>query len=144
LALFNLNLSTKTVSCPAENCIAVFPVTTGTYGETASTSTLYRNTFQFVVYNNHIIYAYCYPGNKTHLILGVARYRLDASNNVHLLTKREFVDKDGNSFGNLTDCSRLLFMDVKNGYLWIVFFNTDRNVYRTVCISAQDIINQAI
>ncbi|MDR0392660.1 MAG: hypothetical protein LBH52_00280 [Puniceicoccales bacterium] len=62
-----------------ENCIAVFPVTTGTHGETTSTTTLYRNTFQFVVYNNHIIYAYCYPGRKTHLVLGVARYRLDAN-----------------------------------------------------------------
>ncbi|MDR0393430.1 MAG: hypothetical protein LBH52_04355 [Puniceicoccales bacterium] len=144
LALFNFDLSYNTCNCPTENCIAVFPVTTGTHEEATSTTTLYKNTFQCVAYNNHIIYAYCYPGRKTHLVLGVARYRLDANNNVHLLTKREFVDKDGNSFSPLTDCSRLLFMDVKNGYLWIVFFNTGRSAYRTICISAQDVINQTI
>ncbi|MDR1254830.1 MAG: hypothetical protein LBJ78_02240 [Puniceicoccales bacterium] len=70
--------------------------------------------------------------------------RLDSNNNVHLLTKREFMGTDGNSFDSLTDCSRFLFMDVKNGHLWLVFFNVDRDVYWTVCILAQDIIDHAI
>jgi hypothetical protein len=144
LALFYYSIHDSIGNCPTENCIAVFPVTTGTHEETASATTLYKNTHMFVVHNNHIIYAYCYPGKKTHLVLGVARYGLDTRGNVHLLTKREFVDQNGNSFGDLTDCSRLLFMDVKNGYLWLVFFNTGRSVYRVVCIPAQDVVNNAI
>jgi hypothetical protein len=143
LALFNFDYGNQTLNCPTENCIAVFPVTTGTHEEATSATTLYKNTFQFVVYNNHIIYAYCYPGNKTQLVLGVARYRLDANGYVHLLTKREFTDKDGNSFGNLTNCNRLLFMDVKNGYLWIVLFPVEYNAYPVICIPAQDIIDHA-
>jgi hypothetical protein len=128
-----------------ENCIAVFPITQlATNGYEASMTTLYKNTHMFVVHNNHIIYAYCYPGKKTHLILGTARYGFDSDNNIHLLTKREFVDKDGNSFGNLTNCSRIIFMDVKNGYLWIVFASVDNRTFYYFCIPAQDVIDGAI
>jgi hypothetical protein len=127
----------------AENCIAVFPVTAGTSTEATSATTLYKNTHMFAVHNNHIIYAYCYPGKKTHLVLGVARYGLDAGNNVRLLTKREFADKDGNSFGNLTDCSRIIFMDIKNGHLWLVFASVDNKSFYYFCIPAQEVINHA-
>jgi hypothetical protein len=127
-----------------ENCIAVFPVTSATSGYDTLSTTLYKNTHMFVVYNDHIIYAYCYPGRKTHLILGTARYKFDSSSNVHLLTKREFVDSNGNSFGNLTDCSRIIFRDVKNGYLLLVFASVDNRTFYYFCIPAQDIIDQAI
>jgi hypothetical protein len=129
----------------ADNCIAVFPITVlATNGSETSATTLYKNTHMFVVYNNHIIYAYCYPGRKTHLILGTARYKFDSSGNIHLLTKREFVDQDGNSFGNLTNCSRIIFMDVKNGYLWLVFASVDNRTFYYFCIPAQDVIDHAI
>ncbi|MDR2396572.1 MAG: hypothetical protein LBD69_01815 [Puniceicoccales bacterium] len=129
---------------PPENCIAVFPVTSATSGYDISTTTLYKNTHMFVVHNDCIIYAYCYPGKKTHLILGTARYKFDSGNNIHLLTKREFVDQNGNSFGNLTNCSRIIFMDVKNGYLWIVFASVDNRSFYYFCIPAQDVIDYAI
>ncbi|MDR0646959.1 MAG: hypothetical protein LBF43_00790 [Puniceicoccales bacterium] len=135
--------NSKSRPISTENCIAVFPVTTGTSTEATSATTLYKNTHMFVVHNNHIIYAYCYPGKKTHLVLGVARYGLDAGNNVRLLTKREFVDSSGNSFGNLTNCSRIIFMDVKNGYLWIVFASVDNKSFYYCCIPAQEVINHA-
>ncbi|MDR2769067.1 MAG: hypothetical protein LBB19_00705, partial [Puniceicoccales bacterium] len=64
------------IPIPTENCIAIFPITQlATTGYETSATTLYKNTHMFVTYNNHIIYAYCYPGKKTHLILGVARYK---------------------------------------------------------------------
>jgi hypothetical protein len=143
LALFNFDLAQKTVNCPNENCIAVFPVTTGTHEEATSATTLYKNTHMFVTYNNYIIYAYCYPGKKTHLILGAARYGLDANNNMRLLTKREFTDNTGDSFGHLTNCSRIIFMDVKNDYLWIVFASVDNKTFFYFCIKAQDVIDHA-
>lgn len=144
LVLYSLNLATFSVAPATENCIAVFPVTTGTHGEAASTTTLYRNTYQFVAYNNHIIYAYCYPGKKTHLVLGVARYKLDSDSTVLLLTKREFVDNNGNSFGNFTDCSRIIFMDVKGSHLWIVFASVDNTKFYYFYISAEEVIKHAI
>ncbi|MDR1255148.1 MAG: hypothetical protein LBJ78_03970 [Puniceicoccales bacterium] len=136
--------NSKSRPIPTENCIATFPVTSATSGYDTSTTTLYKNTHMFVVYNDYIIYAYCYPGKKTHLVLGVTRYRLDSNSDIHLLTKREFVDQDGNSFGNLTNCSRIIFMDVKNGYLWLVFASVDNKTFYYFCIPAQDVIEHAI
>jgi hypothetical protein len=111
----------STWKSPPENCLAMFPVTTATVGEATSASTLYKNTHMFVVCGEYIIYAYCYPGGGKGLVLGVAHYALDSNKYVHLLTKREFVDSSGNSFGNLTECTRIISMDAKNGHLWITF-----------------------
>ncbi|MDR0755451.1 MAG: hypothetical protein LBE99_00855 [Puniceicoccales bacterium] len=106
---------------PPENCLAIFPVTSATIGDATSASTLYKNTHMFVVCGEYIIYAYCYPGGGKGLILGVARYAIGSDKHVRLLTKREFVDSSGNSFGNLTECTRIISMDAKNGHLWITF-----------------------
>ncbi|MDR2769292.1 MAG: hypothetical protein LBB19_01915 [Puniceicoccales bacterium] len=111
----------STWKLPPQNCLAIFPVTAATIDAATSASTLYKNTHMFVVCGEYIIYAYCYPGGGKGLVLGVARYTLDANKHVHLLTKREFVDSNGNSFSNLTECTRIISMDAKNGHLWITF-----------------------
>jgi hypothetical protein len=111
----------STWNLPPENCLATFSVTTATIDETTSANTLYKNTHMFVICGEYIIYAYCYPGGGKGLILGVARYTMDSSKHVRLLTKREFVDSSGNSFGNFTECTRIISMDAKNGHLWITF-----------------------
>ncbi len=107
---------------------------------TCSEATLYRNTYKFVAYNNYIIYAYCYPGRTKQLILGAARYYIDSQYQVHLLTKTEFRDKDNNSFGTLTNCDHLMFMDVRNGHLWLAWMDTN-NYIRHMYVKAQDIID---
>ncbi|MDR2396743.1 MAG: hypothetical protein LBD69_02740, partial [Puniceicoccales bacterium] len=119
----------STWKLPPENCLAVFPVTSATVGDATSASTLYKNTNMFVVCGEYIIYAYCYPGGGKGLVLGVAHYTLDANKHVHLLTKREFVDSSGNSFSHLTECTRIISMDAKNGHLWITFVKGISNYY---------------
>jgi hypothetical protein len=111
---------------------------------TASSATLYKSTHKLVVYNNYIIYAYCYPGKTQQLILGIARYAIDASHHVHLLTKVDFKDASGNSFGNLTDCSRILFMDVKGNHLWITWMSADNTKIYHFHINPQDLIDCAV
>ncbi|MDR1254771.1 MAG: hypothetical protein LBJ78_01930 [Puniceicoccales bacterium] len=115
---------------------------------TLSTSTLYKCTHKLVAYNHYIIYAYCYPGKKTHLILGVARYSIDSNDSnkgVYLSTKREFTDQNGDSFGNLTNCSRIVSMEVSaNGHLWITWMSADDKTYYYFHANAQDVIDQAI
>jgi hypothetical protein len=110
---------------------------------TTSSATLYKSTHKLVVYNNYIIYAYCYPGKTQQLILGVAHYGVDANHNVHLLTKVDFKDSGGNSFGNLTNCSRILFMDVKGSHLWITWMSTDNKTIYHFHINPQDLIDNA-
>jgi hypothetical protein len=111
---------------------------------TTSSATLYKSTHKLVVYNNYIIYAYCYPGKTQQLILGVVRYAIDASHNVHLLTKVDFKDANSNSFGNLTDCSRILFMDVKGNHLWITWMSADNTKIYHFHINPQDLIDCAV
>ena len=91
---------------------------------------LYLNTHKFVPYTSpsgrhYFIYAYCYPGKKTHLYLGYAQYTIDESYHVKLLSQTEFKasgnDGWGDSFGSFTDCSRIISMDLKNNHLWITF-----------------------
>jgi hypothetical protein len=130
-----------------ENVIYATTLTAGNASitETVSISTLYKCTHKLVVYNNHIIYAYCYPGRKTHLILGVARYFIDSNKQLHLSTKREFADSNGNSFSSLANCSRIISMDVSaNGRLWITWMSADNQTYYYFHANAQDIIDQAI
>jgi hypothetical protein len=130
-----------------ENVIYTTTVAAGSAStaETLSTSTLYKCTHKLVAYHNHIIYAYCYPGRKTHLILGVARYFIDSNRQFHLSIKREFIDSSGNSFGNLTNCSRIISMDVSaNGHLWITWMSADNQTYYYFHANAQDVIDHAI
>lgn len=91
---------------------------------------LYLNSHKMVLYTSpsgkhYIIYAYCYPGKKNHLYLGYAQYFIDSNHALRLTTKTEFkgisTDGWGDSFGNLTDCTRIISMDLKNGHLWITF-----------------------
>lgn len=108
---------------------------------------LYLNTQNIVAYtstsgHNYIIYAYCYPGRKKQLYLGYAPYWIDAENHVHLGPKTEFCDKSGNSFGNFTDCSRIISMDLKNGHLWITFILGDSNGYYCFHIMAKDLVQE--
>jgi hypothetical protein len=113
--------------------------------ETLSTATLYKCTHKLVAYNKHIIYAYCYPGKSTQLILGVARYFIDSDKQFHLSTKREFADSNGNSFDSLTDCSRIISMDVSdNGHLWITWMSANNQIYYCFHANAQDVIDNAI
>ena len=111
--------------------------------DTCSEATLYKNTHKFVVYKDYIIYAYCYPGKSKQLILGAARYYIDSQHQFHLLTKTEFRDKDGNSFGTLTNCDRLVFMDIKDGHLWLVWKSSDL-CFRMMYVNAQDVIDASI
>jgi hypothetical protein len=130
-----------------ENVIYATTLTAGSAStaETLSASTLYKCTHKLVAYNNHIIYAYCYPGKKTHLILGVARYFIDSNKRLHLSTKIDFADSNGNSFSHLADCYRIISMDVStNGHLWITWMSADNQTYYYFHANTQDIINQAI
>lgn len=108
---------------------------------------LYLNTQNIVAYtsasgHNYIIYAYCYPGKTKQCFLGYAPYYVDAENFVHLLTKHEFRDKDNNSFGNFTSCSRIISMDLKNSHLWITFMNSVSNEYYYFHILAKDLVGE--
>ena len=57
--------------------------------------------------------------------MGYAQYTVDENHIVKLLTQTEFKESGssgwGDSFGDFTDCSRIISMDLKNGHLWITF-----------------------
>lgn len=108
---------------------------------------LYLNTQMFVPYTSnaghtYIIYAYCYPGKTKQLYLGYAPYTITTDNHINLLSKTEFRDKDGNSFGSFTSCSRIITMDLKNNHLWITFMNADHGEYRYFHIKASDLVGE--
>lgn len=108
---------------------------------------LYLNTQNIVTYttnsgHRYFIYAYCYPGKSKQLYLGFAPYIIDADNHVRLLTKSEFRDNNGNSFGNFTSCSRIISMDLKNNHLWITFMNADNSCYYYFHIKASDLVGE--
>ena len=111
--------------------------------EIVCSDALCKNTHKFVVYKDYIIYAYCYPGKSKQLILGAARYYIDKDKHLHLMTKTEFRDKDGNSFGTLTNCDRLVFMDIKNGHLWLAWMASYLEVYY-MYVNAQDVIDASV
>jgi hypothetical protein len=129
-----------------ENIIYHTSVSTGnaSVATTTSSATLYKSTHKLVVYSNYIIYAYCYPGKTQQLILGVARYNVDTNHNVHLSTKVDFKDANGTSFGNLTDCSRILFMDVKGNHLWLTWMSADNTTIYHFHVNPQDLIDCAV
>lgn len=113
----------------------------------AAIKRLYLNTQNIVAYTsafgrNYIIYAYCYPGKTKQLYLGFAPYTIDAENHVYLGPKCEFRDKNGNSFGNFTDCSRIISMDLKNGHLWITFIRGDSSSWYRFHILAKDLVGE--
>ena len=108
---------------------------------------LYLNTQNVVHYvassgRNYIIYAYCYPGKATRLYLGYACCDVVSNKYVRLRPKYEFRDKDDNTFGNFTDCSRIVSMDLKNGHLWITFMNGDSTRYYYFHILAKDLVGE--
>lgn len=109
---------------------------------------LYLNTHKICVYespitkHSYIIYAYCYPGKTKQLFLGYASFVIDSNYKVRLLTKTEFKDATGNSFGNFTSCSRIISMDCKNGHLWITFMNADSTSYYYFYIKASDLVGE--
>ena len=112
---------------------------------------LFLNSHRLVPYhspsgNNYLIYAYCYPGKKTHLYLGYASYTIDSKYRLRLLTKTEFKanssDSYGDSFGNFTSCWQIISMDLKNNHLWITFMNANSTEYRYFHILASDLIQE--
>ncbi len=109
---------------------------------------LYLNTHKICVYespitkHSYIIYAYCYPGKTKQLFLGYASFVIDSNYKVRLLTKTEFKDATGNSFGDFTSCSRIISMDCKNGYLWITFMSADSKSYYYFHIKASDLVGE--
>lgn len=108
----------------------------------------YLNTHKICIYespitkHSYIIYAYCYPGKTKQLFLGYASFVIDSDYKVRLLTKTEFKDVTGNSFGNFTSCSRIISMDCKNGHLWITFMNADSKSYYYFHIKASDLVGE--
>lgn len=108
---------------------------------------LYLNTQKMCVYNkgsqNYIIYAYCYPGKSgkgNHLYIGYASYVITSDARLRLLTKVEFKDTDDNSF--ITDCSRIISLDCKNGHVWLTYMNSDNTNYKYFYIKASDLIGE--
>ncbi len=115
------------------------------YGETQ----LFKNTHKLVAYtsdsgNKYIIYCYCYPGKSKQLFLGYAPYYI-SNNKVHLLTKTEFASPPINNQyvkGGFDSCSRILFMDLKNGQLWIQWTNEDDTREYSFNIAAKDLVGE--
>lgn len=108
---------------------------------------LYLNTQKMCVYNkeskNYIIYAYCYPGKSgkgNHLYIGYAPYVITSDARLRLLTKVEFKDTDDNSF--ITDCSRIISLDCKNGHVWLTYMNSDNTNYKYFYIKASDLVGE--
>ena len=112
---------------------------------------LYLNTHKICTYKSqktgyeYLFYCYCYPGKTKQLFLGYAPYYIDKSDNynVVLLTKTEFRDQNGDSFGNFTSCSRIISMDCRNGQLWITWMNKDNSLYCVFHIKAEDLIGDS-
>lgn len=114
------------------------------YGE----KQLFKNTHKLIAYtsdsgNKYIIYCYCYPGKSKQLFLGYAPYYI-SNNKVHLLTKTEFAPPPTNntSIEGFTSCSRILFMDCKNGQLCITWTNADDSKVYSFHIAAKDLIRE--
>ena len=109
---------------------------------------LFLNTHKICTYKSpktgldYLFYCYCYPGKSKQLYLGYAPYYIDKKDNynVVLLTKTEFRDKEGNSFGTFKSCSRIISMDCRNGQLWITWMNKDNSMYSVFHIKAEDLI----
>ena len=91
-----------------------------------------------------IIYAYCYPGKGNgqgnHLYIGYAPYVIESNVQLRLLTKTEFKDAGGNSF--ITDCSRIISLDCKNGHVWLTYMNSDNTAYKYFYIKASDLVGE--
>ena len=92
---------------------------------------------------NYLIYAHCYPGKAKRLYMGACRYWFDSNGYVHLGTKREFGNKSGESFSPLNDCSRITFMDLKNGHFWMIICSANGRTFRWFHAKADDIANFA-
>ena len=95
-----------------------------------------------------IIYAYCYPGKTgkgNHLYIGYAPYVITSNVQLRLLTKTEFKDADGNSF--ITDCSRIISLDCKNGHVWLTYMakndsGVENACYKYFYIKASDLVGE--
>lgn len=113
---------------------------------------LYLNTHKIVHYTSpsgrkYFIFAYCYPGKKTHAYIGYCSYSFDNSNFVHLNTKvilksPNSGDEWGDSFSWLTDCSRIISLDVKNDHLWMTWMSGNNSTYYYFHIKASDLIQE--
>ena len=107
---------------------------------------IHYNTHRMVTYHspagkNYFIFAYCYPKKKKQLYLAYARYTVDSDHKVRLTTKTYLSSESwGDSFGNLTSCSRIISMDLSNGHLWICFMNEDDTEVRYFHVLAKDLI----
>lgn len=114
------------------------------YGE----KQLFKNTHKLIAYtsnsgNKYIIYCYCYPGKSKQLFLGYAPYYI-SNNKVHLLTKTEFAPPPTNNIyvEGFASCSRILFMDCKNGQLYITWTNADDTKVYSFHIAAKDLVGE--
>ena len=113
---------------------------------------LYLNTHKIIPYTSpsgkkYFIFAYCYPGKKTHAYLGYCTYSIDSSNFIHLNTKvilksPNSGDDWGDSFSPLTSCSRIISLDVKNDHLWMTWMNDENSGYYCFHIKASDLIQE--
>ena len=109
---------------------------------------LYLNTQKICTYKNYIIYAYCYPGKTgkgNHLYIGYAPYVITSNVQLRLLSKTEFKDADGNSF--ITDCSRIISLDCKNGHVWLTYMakndsGVENACYKYFYIKASDLVGE--
>lgn len=118
---------------PSKNAVSV------TNTSSDNSRRLYLNTQKMCVYKNYIIYAYCYPGKSNHLYIGYAPYAITSDARLRLLTKTEFKDQNGNSF--ITDCSRIISLDCKNGHVWLTYMSTN-NLYQYFYIKASDLVGE--
>ncbi len=105
---------------------------------------LYLNTQKMCTYKNYIIYAYCYPGKDNgkgnHLYIGYVPYIITSDARLRLLTKTEFKDASDNSF--ITDCSRIISLDCKNGHVWLTYMDSNNTAYKYFYIKASDLVGE--
>lgn len=139
-----------------QNCSSWANTSTGNYISTAQESTksdfyrLYLNTHKIVPYTSpsgkrYFIFAYCYPGKKTHAYIGYCTYSINSSNFVHLNTKTilrapNSDDDWSDSFSFLTNCSRIISLDVKNNLVWMTWMSADNTTYYCCAIKASNLI----
>ena len=113
---------------------------------------LYLNSHKIVPYTSpsgkkYFIFAYCYPGKKTHLYIGYCTYYIDNLNFVHLGTKVVLKSPDdgeewGDSFSYLTDCRRIISLDIKDGEVWLTWMSANETLYYFFHIKASDLISE--
>ena len=107
---------------------------------------IHFNSHKMVAYHassgrNYFIFAYCYPNKKKQLYITYAPYYVDADHNVRLLTKTQLSSGDwGDSFGDLTSCSRIISMDLVGEHLWICFMNADETEVHYFHCLAKDLV----